>query len=62
MVEGPDVEVAVVVRGVGEEWGNDGVRGDGSVGVGLRLKRGQVLVGRWGDVETGVRNGELEML
>ena len=62
MVEGPDVEMAVVVRCVGEEWGNEGLRDDGSVGVELRLKRGQVLVGRWGDVEMGVRKGDLEML
>ena len=62
MVEGPDVEMAVVVRCVAEEWGNEGMRGDVSVGVELRLRRGQVLVGRWGDVEMGVRKGDLEML
>ena len=68
MVEGPDEASAVIVRCLGEGWGNEesverGRRGgEGEAGVELRMRRGEVWVVRWGDVRGGVGEGGLELL
>ena len=60
MVEGPDVQEAVFVRCLGEHWESDpGADGEG---IELRMRRGEVWVVRWEDVQDGVKAGALELL
>ena len=67
MLEGPEGKTAVIVRCLGERWGNHGGyeeddeeedEGDG----GLSMRRGEVWVVRWEDVSKAVRDGHLELL
>lgn len=60
MVEGPDIQEAVFVRCLGERWESD--PGDNGEGIELRMRRGEVWVVRWENVQDGVRIGMLELL
>ncbi|ETN39535.1 uncharacterized protein HMPREF1541_05761 [Cyphellophora europaea CBS 101466] len=64
MQEGPDLLQVVVVRCLGERWGNEERVDAGEEGVStvLEMERGQVWVVRWGDVRGGVGEGALEVL
>jgi GINS complex subunit 4 len=66
MVDGPDEEGAVFVRGLGggdSEDGNVTVRGHGRDGDGqIDVERGEVVVARWSDVRSHVQNGEMELV
>ncbi|RMZ86941.1 hypothetical protein DV736_g5830, partial [Chaetothyriales sp. CBS 134916] len=65
MVEGPDVDAAVVVRCLVAEWSNEaevdkGGGGDGHDGAmtELRMREGDVMIARWRDVSQAVGRGE----
>lgn len=60
MVEGPDLQEAIFVRCLGERWESD--PGDDGEGIELTLRRGEVWVVRWEDVQEGVKSGMLELL
>jgi len=60
MVEGPDMQEAVFVRCLGERWESD--PGDEGESIELRMRRGEVWVVRWEDVQEGVKSGMLELL
>ncbi len=70
MVEGPDGKKAVFIRCLAERWGSDPLfedydadddEGAGERGA-LAMRRGQVWVVRWEDVQKGVEKGALELL
>ncbi|RDW78001.1 hypothetical protein BP5796_05853 [Coleophoma crateriformis] len=60
MIEGPDAEKGVFARAIQDEvmFEAMGRESDGLV----EMKRGEVVVARWKDVEEGVGNGELELV
>jgi GINS complex subunit 4 len=67
MIEGPDVDSGVFVRGLGSKdipgEGSIIVRGRGRDGDGdQEVERGEVTVARWSDVKEFVERGELELV
>ena len=64
MVEGPDVESAIVVRCLAEEWGNEDQLGEGEEGpsMELRMQKGDIMIVRWRDVREGALKGDVELL
>lgn len=68
MIEGPDEEGAVFVRGLGARDADE--RGEGVIVKGRgrdadaewEVKRGEVIVARWADVKGLVGSGELELV
>lgn len=65
MIESPDEEASIFVRGLGSRDGGDTVhvsgRGrneDGEIGI----TRGEVVVAKWSDVRQFVKTGELELV
>lgn len=68
MIDGPDAEGAVFVRGLGSRENDDGeegvvVRGHGMTGDGeIDVGRGEVVVARWLDVREHVEKGEMELV
>ncbi|KAI0997947.1 hypothetical protein K3495_g10243 [Podosphaera aphanis] len=65
MIEGPDEQTGVFVRGLGSRRGEETVfvagrdrDGGGEIGV----ARGEVVVAKWADVRECVENGEMELV
>jgi GINS complex subunit 4 len=66
MIEGPDEEGGVFVRGLGSrQTGGENVvvRGRGRDGDGeVEVEKGEVVVARWSDVKDLVETGEMELV
>ncbi|TQS39238.1 hypothetical protein Golomagni_00240 [Golovinomyces magnicellulatus] len=65
MVEVPDQEVSVFVRGLGSRNGDDAVqvKGKGKNGHGeIAVARGEVVVTKWSDVREFLKTGEMELV
>ena len=60
MVEGPDMQEAVFTRCLVEHWESD--PGDDGEGIELRMRKGEVWVVRWEDIQDGVKLGMLELI
>ncbi|RMZ83173.1 hypothetical protein DV738_g1401, partial [Chaetothyriales sp. CBS 135597] len=59
MVDGPDVDAAVVVRCLVPEWSNEA---DDGATTELQMHQGDVMIARWRDVSRAVVRGLLELL
>ena len=65
MVEGPDADMAVVCRCLGDAWTNEdelGGDGEGGATVEVRMQKGDIMIVRWRDVKGGVVMGDVELL
>lgn len=63
MVDGPDMEGAVFVRGLGKADESVVVFGRGRDADGdVEVQRGEVVVARWADVRELVEKGEMELV